>query len=528
MNRQLFNLLLLAVGPITVFGQVSNEVQVYVRPGTTVHINEPLTNTAPGNFEVGDEGVLYVDGALTNNGSMTFNNASSLMRGSTGNDGLGSGTYNVKRQGTNSPSVFNYWSSPMQSYAGIPGNSSYLYNSALGTQDFSDDQPADPGWVSYQGAMTPGQGYASRAGGLATFTGDVNNGNVNFPLFYTSDIPGNPAPNTPFNLVGNPYPSGVSCASLVIGNPDISGALYFWDDDLTGGSGYSNTDYAVWNGTGSLGTGSGSAGNPNGIISTGQGFKVKAINPGAVLNFTNSMRVANTTQFFRMSGEDSRMWFSIEGNDLFNQILIGILDDATDGEDRLYDASKIRGNQSISLAAMQDGKDFCILAFPPPSAQKTIPLSVFVNSPGTYTFKANTMENFDYEEVFFYDVESNNEVLLEEGTEIAVSLLEAGEYNNRFYLNFKPTSTVGITERESLDVMIYSYDDGLFVGSNSYTRSTANVELFDMSGKLVYSENNITLSSDPTRISMAGLADGIYATRLTINGETFNAKIVKQ
>lgn len=509
-------------------GQVVNEVQVYVKPGTEVHVFESMTNTNSGDVTVGEEGLLYVDGNLVNNGSMTFENASSLLRGNTSNDGSGSGTYYARRQGSNSPSVFNYWSSPMQIQNGIPGNSTYLYNSALGTQDYSDDQPSDPGWVSYQGIMTPGQGYASRAGGLATFTGDVNNGNVNFPLFYTPDIPGNTAPNTPFNLVGNPYPSGVSCAALVTSNPDISGALYFWDDDLSGGAGYSNTDYAVWNGTGSLGTGSGSAGNPNGIISTGQGFKVKALNSGAVLNFENYMRVANTAQFFRMSGETSRLWFSIAGNNLFNQILIGILDDATDGEDRLYDARKMRGNQSIALAALDYGKDYCIMAFPPPSAQKTVPLSVFVDSPGTYTFKANTMENFDYEEVYFYDTRSNGEVLLEEGTEIVVSLLEAGEYNDRFYLNFRPTNTVGITERESMDVMIYSYGEDLFVGSNSYRRNTAIVELFDLSGKLVIREDNVAVNSDPTRISMAGLANGIYATRLTINGETFNAKVVKQ
>ncbi len=176
--------------------QVSNQVQVYVRPGTEVHVYEDMTNTATGSFEVGDEGLLYVDGNLTNNGSMTFNNASSLLRGSTGNDGLGSGTYYVKRQGSNSAAVYNYWSSPMQTFSGVPGSQEYLYDPTLGTQTYTDDQPADPGWVAHSGAMTPGRGYAGRGGGLATFTGDVNNGNVNYNLYYTPDIPGNTAPKT--------------------------------------------------------------------------------------------------------------------------------------------------------------------------------------------------------------------------------------------------------------------------------------------------------------------------------------------
>jgi hypothetical protein len=375
--------------------------------------------------------------------------------------------------------------------------------------------------------MTPGRGYAGQGGGLGNFTGDVNNGNVDYTLFYTPDIPGNTSPNTPFNLVGNPYPSGVSCASLVTANPDISGALYFWDDDNSGGTGYSYTDYAVWNGTGSLGTGSGSQGPPNGVISSGQGFKVKAISPGAVLNFNNTMRVANTTQFFRVNGDDSRLWFSVEGNNHFNQILIGILDDATDGEDRLYDATKLRGNADISLAVTEDGKDYCIYAFPPPSVDKTVPLHVHTSSAGTYTFKANTMENFQYEDVYFNDALLGTEVLLAEGTEIPVSL-DAGEHGGRFYLNFRPEgSLVGVRENQSFDVNIYSYQDELYVGSNSTRVQSSDLELFDMNGKLVLGESGIGLSSSVTRFSLSGLAKGVYMVRLTVGKEQFNSKVVK-
>lgn len=522
-----FFLPLLIFTTISSAAQITNEVQVYVRPGIEVHVFENFANTNSGNVEVDEEGLLYVDGTLVNNGSMTFRNASSLLRGSTGSDATGSGTYLYLRQGS-SGSIYNYWSSPMIAHSGVPGGS-YLYDPTLGTQDYSDDQPADPGWVSHNGLMTPGRGYAGQGGGLGSFTGEVNNGSVSFPLFYTPDVPGNTAPGTPFNLVGNPYPSGVQASALVTANPDISGALYFWDDDLSGGSGYSNTDYAVWNFTGSLGTGAGTVGAPNGTISAGQGFKVKAISSGAVLNFENTMRVANTTQFFRLDGGLTRMWFSIQNEDNFNQILIGILDDATDSEDRLYDATKLRGNQSLSLAAAQDGNDYCILAFPPPSVEKTVPLNVFANEAGTYTFKADIMENFDFENVFFFDALTNTEVQLVEGLEIDVNLSEAGEYNNRFFLNFRSNLTVGIEEeRSQLDVIVYSYADELFIGSNSFTRNTATVELFDLSGKIVYREENVTVTPDPTRISMAHLANGIYATRLTINGESFNAKVVKQ
>lgn len=521
MKHSLFIIFSLAVCSIQ--AQVVNEVAVTVKAGTEVHVFENMSNSATGNFQVGDEGLLYVDGTLTNNGSMTFENASSLMRGSTGNDGSGSGTYFVKRQGSSNGSVYNYWSSPMQTYSGVPGAQPYLYNPNNGTIDFSDDQPADPGWTSHSGSMTPGAGYAGRGAGLATFNGDVNNGTVSYPLVYHPFIPGNAAAGTPFNLVGNPYPSAVSCASLVAGNTDINGSLYFWDDDLTGGTGYASSDYAIWNGTGSLGTGSGSAGAPNGTISTGQGFKVRAITPGATLDFNNTMRVANTTQFFRPSGENSRMWFSLEGNNLFNQILVGILTDATDQEDRLYDAVKFHGNSSISLAAKNEDRDYSILAFPPPSAEKSIPLSVFVDQSGTYTFKANVMENFEYQNVYFVDTKRADYIELNEGTEVAVQL-EEGAYNDRFFLNFYPDGFVGIPESTTNDVAIYSDRDVIYLNSFSSQFEGLQIQVLDMSGKVIFTDNGFSLQGVKS-YSLTAIAAGVYVVNLSSKEMQINEKV---
>jgi hypothetical protein len=504
--------------------QVVNEVSVFVKPGTEVHLFENVTNSATGNFEVGDEGLLYVDGTLTNNGSMTFNNASSLMRGATGNDGTGSGTYFVKRQGSSSSAVYNYWSSPMQTYSGVPGSQAYLYNPNNGTIDFSDDQPADPGWTAHSGAMTPGAGYAGRGAGLATFNGDVNNGNVTYPLTYYPYIPGNPAAGTPFNLVGNPYPSAVSCASLVAGNADINGSLYFWDDDISGGAGYNSSDYAIWNGTGSLGTGSGSAGAPNGTISTGQGFKVRALTGSANLNFNNTMRVANTTQFFKPNADDSRMWFSIEGNNLFNQILLGVLFDATDEEDRLYDAIKFHGNSSISLAAQNQDREYSILAFPPPASEKSIPLSVFVDQAGAYTFTANVMENFEYQNVFFVDTKRADYIELQEGTEITVQL-EEGAYNERFYLNFYPDGFVGIPESTSNQIDVYANRDLVYLNSFASQQENLTLRILDINGRLVLADDNLNLNGKKS-YSLAGVATGFYMVSLTNHAIQINEKVL--
>ena len=100
--------------------------------------------------------------------------------------------------------------------------------------DYSDDIE-DPGWVPFSGGMQPGAGYTSRNGQLATFSGPVNDGTINYPIVSYPFIMGNTDPGTPFNLVGNPYPGAISAAALVAANNNIAGSIYFWDDDLTSG-----------------------------------------------------------------------------------------------------------------------------------------------------------------------------------------------------------------------------------------------------------------------------------------------------
>ena len=87
---RVFAILLLLCLTLSGYAQLVNEVDVYVRPNTEVHIFENMTNANTGSFTVDEEGLLYVDGVLINNGSMTFENAASLLRGNATSDGTGS------------------------------------------------------------------------------------------------------------------------------------------------------------------------------------------------------------------------------------------------------------------------------------------------------------------------------------------------------------------------------------------------------------------------------------------------------
>lgn len=497
--------------PVIPSGYIADVNNVEVQNGATITIQSG--------------GTLDVFGILNNNGNIQVNDSGSLLQ-RVGSTLAGSGSYQVQRQG-NTWSNFDYWSSPIVNQTGIPGTS-YSYNSNTSTQDDSDDSPSDPGWSSYNGIMIQGVGYASAGGGLATFNGTVGNGPIAVPLAYHpfDNTYTQVAPGTPFNLVGNPYPSAISAAQFISDNPGIDGTLSFWDDDLSGGTGYSRTDYAYWNGTGGLGTGPGTIGAPNGFISTAQGFMVRALGSGVTLNFNNGQRVAGSNnQFFRMSGSDSRLWFSIERDSLFNQILIGMLEDATFSEDRLYDAVKMRTGNQISISAVANQTEHAILAFPPPVSTYTVPLYVSVQEDGFYDFRANIMENFNDYQVVFNDTETNLNVPLQEGSNINVYLNE-GLYEDRFFLNFTQSTITEIEDASRINLQAFMSNGNLNLSLEGTDELDAQFDLLDISGRVVFSKELTRLQQGNNPFQISNLSAGIYVVRVKNQETSFTQKVV--
>src|SRR5690606_10149065 len=80
---------------------------------------------------------------------------------------------------------------------------------------------------------------------------------------------------------------------------------------------------------------------PDDIIQSGQGFIVGFV-PGdqGDINFNNAMRVAENGQFFKpMSSEKHRIWLNLSNEEVvFNQILVGYIENATQGVDTGMDA----------------------------------------------------------------------------------------------------------------------------------------------------------------------------------------------
>ncbi len=543
MSRKIhLSLLVFAASVTSSTAQVNNRTDVYVRPGTSVHVLGALNNsTAGSSFTLDEEAVLYVGGDLNNNGTMNIENDASLLRGDATAD-AGSGTYNVKQLG-GAAIGYNYWGTPVVSSGSTPGVS-YQFNSANSTQDPNDDNnpSIDPGWSSFNGNMVAGKGYAGSSAGAVTFSDNAVNNGTKTPSMFIDNYENSPVPGvtgTPFNLMGNPYPSGLDCSQLVTDNVGVHGSLYFWVDDATGGSGYSAADYAIWNFFGTVPNTNSANGSPvpNGIIKTGQGFMIRNGNVGtgvSSLQFNNGQRVANTSSnaFFRPNADESKLWLSVNGDgaEFFSQILIGATEDATVNEDLLYDAVRIPTNTGASLSAVNNQSKYGILAFPPPALEEVVPLSVFVGESGEFTFKADEMIGFQDMYVYLSDTDPSvgSFTQLEEGTEVNVNLA-SGTYESRFYLNFMPNNlTVGIDENRANSMRAWAFGDRLNIERAGEFGDKSTLQLFDMSGKLVLDNATQIFTDNQSSVSLSGLATGIYVVKVIDDKSVFSQRFIKR
>ncbi len=422
---------------LTVSGNWAGSNTIVSGSGRVVFNSASAVHTGTTTFR----GVLSVtNGAsLATGDGITLDNNASLMHGAgtPGGGGTVTGRVNVRRIGSSSLNIYNFWSSPISNGSvNSLGQNRFQYSPSAATG--TDVEGLRAGWQSASGAMTVGRGYIATASNTANFNGFANNGSLSVGPLVNGSF-------TSFNLIGNPYPSALSASAFVAANPQIGGsALYFWDDDGSAGTDYdAATDYAVWNNVGFV-SGPNSGLVFNGNIASCQGFFVDAQNTNSV-QFNNSMRTTSNSAFF--SNEPiERFWLSVttEGNH-YNETLIAFRPDATDGMDNQYDARKMRGNENIAFYSKAEGEDLAIQAIPLLNNDKIVNLGLEASANGPQTLRLKHVDN----------IEESVQIILED-TKLGVfqNLRNNPNYNyvydtqydvSRFRIHLKPAVFISAT-----------------------------------------------------------------------------------
>lgn len=293
-------------------------------------------------------------------------------------------------------------------------------------------------------------GSPAGTGVFAEFTGPapaVHTGPYAMPLGYGA------AGYEMWNLVGNPYPSGLDMSTISWGPSTVAGAAYY--DGCGGG-------YVYW--TPAIG--------PY-IMAPTLGFFVETTGAD-VLSVDNSNRAIGADWFWK-DEVPNLLILEATGNERSDKLYVRFMDNVTPGFDMNGDFHKLfattEGLPQIYTVAGSD--KLAINALPETNA---VPMGFVANGSGTYTIEA--IETSDFSTVILEDKVTGETTDLLAGSYTFEYTEGAAE--DRFVIHFAP---LGIGENGAGTASIWSSDHTIYVQTSTTARG--DIVVYNMMGQEV-------------------------------------------
>lgn len=456
------------------------------------------------------------------------------------------GDFWVERTSRATLSNYSYWSSPVNTTiqtALINSGSPIVYRFDTPTHNDANNDGQDDGfaaWISENGAMNSGQGYAAYGSdngvtasshnvifkaGEGSGVKNVNAGTVNINT-YISNHTANPNVDD-WNLLGNPYSTSIFGRTFMQQNSSV-GTLYFWTHTYPlSGNYYSVNDYATYNLSGGVGVGAGVI--PDGKIASGQAFFTDVDVAGTV-TFNSSMQIENVydtwnNNFYRSANEstnvienpfiEDRLWIDVYDDNSFNQILIAFTDKASNEFDHQYDGLSRELGNNLRFYSISNRKNLSIQGRSSFKGDEVIPLGIKVATRGEKTFKMKLSKSQgllkpDNTTVFLLDNLTGFTHNLSE-TEYEFTVENGGEYNDRFVMYFEKKQQTN-ENKVVIDREIYMYPNPVVDEFRivSFQQKIKELSIYNLQGGLVKKYN----VSATNKYSVNELASGIYILKI--------------
>jgi hypothetical protein len=441
-------------------------------------------------------------------GEITFEDDASLVQTKPVTTNVNSGAIKMLRDATNLNTYdYIYWSSPVAGFdvGTIPGTLTYQWDPTAGNAG----APASTGnWVNASGVMQLGEGYIKRVLSADDFTtpfaGKPNNGVIDVDVFKSiAPLPAL-ASDQHWNLIGNPYPSAINAETFLVDNTNLVGFVNLWTrgdgisndgpvgNPFYGDFGYNYADeYITHNGTGPSISGF------DGKIASGQAFFVQVLDASSDtdVTFNNTMRfdgsenAYNNDQFFRSNNADATLekqliWLGLINESNASSIsLLGYVDGATNGVDRMYDAP--RSGEGMSMYSMLEDTKMTIQGRSYPfDTNDEVALGVDLLEDGIYKIAIDhvTGSVFENETQGIYLEDTYLNVVHDLRATPYGFAGVAGTTKDRFVLRYTADQQLSIDEQQKLDTFIYVKEERLYVKSS---KNIDSIVLYDLTGKQV-------------------------------------------
>jgi len=515
------------------------------------------------NVVIGSGRTMTITNGVTVSGTLTFNNDASLVQKNDADTNTGDITYNRMTTAILSTD-YTYWSSPIAGYTlgGVSQNTAFsnMYYSYNSTSDDWEIASAATLMAAGNGYIIGGpKTYSAPSTYQASFTGIPNNGVINASIG---------AANTS-NLLGNPYPSALNADKFLAANSGVlDGTIYFWTHNTaiqlatnitngTAGSGtyaYTSDDYASYNSTGGVGTGTGlistglNVAIPNGNIASGEGFFTTSVAAGNAV-FNNSMRVDNfdntliNSQFFKTSNtkakstnaiEKDRIWLNLTNTvGAFKQTLVGYVTDATNDFEGRFDGVSFDGNDFLDFYSVLQDKNLVIQGRALPFDENDeIPLGYRVAVDGTFTINIDQADGLLADQAIFIEDKLTNTIFdLKRGDYTFATT--SGVFNDRFVLRYTNNNnnnnnnnkTLGTNKFVSKENQVLVSSKNKQITINSSIETIDKVTIYDLLGRQIYQKTKV----DSNELSISNLVSShqtLVVKTILQNGTTVSDKII--
>ncbi len=477
---------------------------------------------------------IQVNGNLQNNGTISILDDGSFVQVDNNAKVSGTGNFNTYINTTPlvDPNRFTYMSAPTVNET-LSVFSNWTQMNAIWEFNNSTQH-----WTLLNGneVMTTAKGYAVKPNntldftnpivGNTVFTNKFFNGITTQNLFFNVGQQEPDSNDDDSNLVGNPYPSAIDAALLLSNNPSAN-AFYFWSHNTPIINGSYGDDYAIWNSSGGITSGSGAPA-PSGFIASGQGFFVLASSAGT-FTFDNSYRtLLNNDSFIRTNENDSKIWLNVIGEqNEFSQILVSFANEGTIGFDNQYDAPRISLNSApISFYSFGNTVEkYGIQTRESLVDDVIIPLGykTTTNISNLFTISIDHLENLSDYYVYLKDNDLNIlHDLNQSNYSFYITSIE--ENNNRFELVLNRNSLAVNDNLYFNNVSVYTNSDEILIQSDK--EKISEISLFDLLGKELL---QIKTNTTNYRIEKSTINFGVYFIRVHLkNNQIITKKIIIQ
>jgi len=327
--------------------------------------------------------------------------------------------------------------------------------------------------------------------------GAVNQGPYSPTLTYTPTGDG-------FNLIGNPYPSGIDWDDGSWTKTNLDGTIYVWD----------GVQNITWNG--SVG------GLTNGIIPIGQAFSVKANAANPAIGMTDAARGHSPFDPYKEKEEvPNLIEMFAYGNEYSDAAYINFNGDATDGFDNAYDGYKRWGiDEAPQLFTVANDINLAVNVLGELTENKIIQVGYRVGAAGEYTIDVTNMESF-VEPVTIYLKDLMTGEMINVTDQSSYTFAASPEDDIiRFELHF--TTTVGIEDQlENSNIYIYSNDNSVYVRNNMPSEGGI-INVYNISGTEILTSQ---LEDIPLNKIDLVVKSGFYVVQVTTDNEVYSQKV---